>query len=602
MAFSFTNQDLAKLFRSVAAAYIARRGDRFRIIAYQRAADSIEHATSEVKDLWDDGKLGELAGIGSGIAGHLDELFRTGRVKHFEEVMAGLPPAMFELLRVPGIGAKTAYTLAKELQISPKAALSQLEKAAREGRIRGLEGFGQKSEADILLGIEEFKKGQIKGQRMLLPYADSLAQELIDYLYLCSAVVRADPLGSLRRLVSTVGDIDIGVATNKPKEVLDHFARYPKVKRILGRGEKALCRVILKSGHQVDLRLQKPSAYGAMLQYFTGSKHHNIALREFALKKGLSLSEYGIKIKNEKSKIKNYAAEENFYHALGLEWIPPEIREDSREIEAALRQAQGKPDGLPKLVELKDIKGDLHIHSDFPIGTSHDEGLDSITTILEKARQLNYQYLGFAEHNPSTSRHSENQVIDLLRRKKEIIEQLKYSRGRNLPVYPLNGLEIDIKPNGNLALPENGLELLDYAIASVHSSFRMARSEMTKRVILALSHPKVWILGHPTGRKLGQREGYELDWEKIFDFCLENDKILEICSWPDRLDLPDTLVREAVKRGVRLIIDTDSHAVEHLELMRYGVAVARRGWAESQDIINTLPLTDFIAILLRAGD
>lgn len=590
MAFYFTNKELARLLRSVAAAYAVRGENQFRLIAYQRAADSIEHAASEVKDLWDDGKLGELAGIGPSIAGHLDELFRKGKVKHFEEVMADLPPAMFELLEIPGIGPKTAYQLTKSLKIFNKdKALAQLEKAAKEGKIRLIEGFGEKSEKDILTGIQEFKRGQIKEERMLLPYADALAGEMINYLKACPAVIRADPLGSLRRMVSTIGDVDIAVAANEPEKVLDYFSRYPETKRVLGRGEKALCRIILKSGRRIDLRLQEPESYGAMLQYFTGSKHHNIALREFALKKGFSLSEYGIKkgrdteIQRRKDvkRLTEFESEEGFYNFLGLDWIPPEIREDSGEIEMAQKHS------LPKLVTLSQIKGDLHIHSDFAIETSHDEGADSFTNLLETAGKLGYQYLGFAEHNPSTSRHSSEEIIAILEGKKTIIEQLNYSPKQNLFVKAINGLEIDIKPNGSLAIPERALELLDYAIASIHSNFRMSREEMTKRVISGLSNPRVKIFGHPTGRKLGKREGYELNWEKIFEFCREKDIWLEVSAWPDRLDLPDTLVREAIKRGVKLIIGSDAHAASHLSLMKYGVSVARRGWAEERDIVNT---------------
>jgi len=602
MAFNFTNKEIAKVFRSVAAAYIVKGGNQFKIIAYQRAADSVEHATSEIKDLWDDDKLDQLAGIGKAIASHLDELFRKGKVKHFQQVMSNLPPAMFELLSIPGIGAKTAYKLCKNLKIENlTTALKDLEKAAKQGKIRILEGFGKTSEEEILKGIQAFKLGQTKEKRMLLPYADWLAEEIIVYLKACPAVIRADPLGSLRRMVSTIGDVDIAVATRKPKEVLVYFVKYPKIRRVLGRGED-LCRVILRSGRQVDIRLQKPQSYGSMLQYFTGSKHHNIALREFALKKRLSLSEHGIKVSetarqrdSKTAKLVEFESEEKFYNFLGLDWIPPELREDTGEIEAA------KEYSLPKLIKLENIKGDLHTHSSFPIETSHDEGLHSFKEMLKAAGRLGYQYFGFTEHNPSTSKHNENQIVSILRRKKEEIDQLKYSYEKSkgnssdrLLVYSLNGLEIDIKPSGELTVPDKALDYLDYAIVSVHSSFQMTREKMTQRVLRALAHPKVKILGHPTGRKIGQREGYELDWEKIFDFCLKNDKFLEICSYPDRLDLPDVLVREAVKKGVKMIIDTDSHQKEHLSLIEYGVSVARRGWAEKKDIINTLPLPQFL--------
>ena len=597
MVKEFTNKEIAKILKAVAAAYEVKKGDKFKIMAYDRASTSVEHATSEIKDLWDDGKLNELPGIGAAIASHLDELFRTGRVRHFEEVMKGLPPAMFEFLSIPGIGAKTAYKLCQKLKIkNPKTALKELERAAKLGKIRIIEGFGEESEKKILEAIEAFKKGQIKERRMVLPYADTIAQEIVSYLLNCKAVKRVDTLGSLKRMVSTIGDIDIAVATESPQEVIDWFLKYPKIKKVIEKGPTGAS-ILLENGRQVDLRIGKPEAYGAMLQYFIGSKHHNIHLRELALKKGFSLSEYGIrplKFKKDKQKILEFEKEEDFYHFLGLDWIPPELREDSGEIEAALNHT------LPNLLKIDDIKGDLHIHSNFPIETSHDQGTASMEEVIRKGEELGYEYIGFTEHNPSISKHKPKEIIEILKRKKEEIDKINYSnekRVRNIPIKALNGLEIDIKPNGTLGIPEEGLKLLDYAIVSVHTSFKMNREEMTKRILSALGHSKVKILGHPTGRKLNEREGYELDWEKVFDFCLKKGKWLEINAWPDRLDLPDVLVREAVKRKVKMVICTDSHSLEHLNLMRYGVAVARRGWAEKNDIINTLPYKEFKKLL-----
>ncbi|MGB9911129.1 MAG: DNA polymerase/3'-5' exonuclease PolX [Microgenomates group bacterium] len=589
------NQEIAKLLRSVAAAYEVKGGNKFKVMAYDRAATAVEHATSELKDLWDDGKLDEVPGIGKSIASHLDELFRTGRVKHFENLMKNLPPAMFELLELPGLGAKRAYKLCQELGIwEAKGAIDKLEKAGKEGKIALIETFGETSQKNILEAIAAFKKGEIKENRMNLPYAWEMTKEILSYLEKNSAVLRADPLGSLRRKTATVGDIDIAVATNQPEKVISYFLKFPKIRKIIEKGPSGTS-VVLTNGRQVDLRVQRPTAYGAMLQYFTGSKQHNIHLRELALKMGLSLSEYGIKVVkklagqklkmknyNSKMKIYEFANEEEFYQALGLPWIPPELREDTGEIEAAQK---GK---LPNLVTLKDIKGDLHTHSNFPIEESHDPGQDTIEKMIVSAENLGYEYLGFAEHNPSQSQHTEKQIIELIKRKKDYIDKINYSRVNKLLKKVFNGLEIDIKPNGELALPDKAFSYLDYAIASVHSNFRMPRKKMTKRILRALAHPKVKILGHPTGRKIGKREGYELDWEKIFAFCLKYDKWLEINAWPDRLDLPDSLVREAVKNGVKMIINTDSHAFDHLYLMEYGVAVARRGWAEKKDIVNTL--------------
>jgi len=576
MSREMTNKEVARLLKEVSAALEVKGGNRFKIAAYDRVATAIEHATSEVKDLWDDNKLQEIPGIGVNLSAYLDELFRKGKVAHFERIFRNLPPAMFEFLEIPGIGSKTAYKLCRELKIKEaKTALPRLKEALKAGKIRLIEGFGEQSEKDILEGLESLKK---RSERMLLPFAWELAQKVIEYLARGKIGVRIKPLGSLRRMAATVGDIDLAVATTQPKKAIERFVSFPEVKEVVVSGGNT-ARIIHHNGRQIDLKTMNPQAYGALLQHFTGSKQHNIHLREIAQKKGLSLSEYGIK---KGGKIKKYAAEETFYQALGMAWIPPELREDTGEIEAALKKE------LPQLVELKDIKGDLHVHSNFPIEPSHDEGADTFEVLLNKAQELGYEYLGLSEHNPSSSQHSSKQVIELLKRKKEEIDKLNYSRVKKLSVYALNSLEIDIKPDGSLALPEKALKYLDFAIASIHSSFKMSRQEMTRRVLTSLAHPKIKILGHPTGRKIGEREGYELDWEKIFAFCLKNNKYLEINAWPNRLDLPDTLVREAVKIGVKMVINTDAHAVGQLDLMPYGVAVARRGWATKNDIINTM--------------
>lgn len=575
----------------VASAYEIK-GDgnnRFRVMAYDRAATAVEHATSEVKDLWDDQKLTTLAGVGTNIAQYLDELFRTGKVKHFEQVLKSLPPAMFEFLSLPGIGAKTAFKLCQELKIKEaKSALTKLKKAAQAGKISQIEGFGAESEKAILAGIAEVAaQGQRKG-RLLLPFAWELGQKIIAHLKKEPTIIQIDPLGSLRRMVATVGDVDLAVSIKDPKRAIEQFLAYPGKEKVLASGTNT-ARILVRGGHQIDLKTQKPSAYGALLQHFTGSKQHNIHLREIAQKKGLSLSEYGIK---SKGKIQACATEEVFYRRLGMKWIPPELRENAGEIEAAQK------DKLPQLVALEEIKGDLHLHSDFPIEPSHDEGEDSLETMVKRGIKLGYEYLGFSEHNPSLSKHSENKVVDLIKKKKEAIEKINYSfkkvtrKEKKTRINVISGLEVDIRPAGKLALPEKALKLLDYVVVSVHSSFRMDKQAMTDRVLRAIEHPKVKILGHPTGRKLGQREGFELDWAKIFTACQKQGIALEINGWPDRLDLPDSLVREAVKIGVKMVINTDAHALAQMDYMLYGVSVARRGWAEKKDIINTLAWQD----------
>lgn len=585
-----TNLEIAKLLRAVAAAFQVKEGDerqnRFRIIAYNNAADAIEHATSELKDLWEEGKLSEVNGVGAAIGEYLNELFKTGKVKHFEKIIEDLPPAMFELMDVPGVGVKKAYKLTRELGITKaQGALEKLKKAAEEGRIKDIEGFGEQSERSILEAVGEVKE---RTRRLLLPYASQIAEEVISWLKKSPHIKKVDTLGSLRRCASTVGDVDIAVASSKPKEVIKHFTNYPKKVKVIEAGPSTSS-LLLPGGVQVDLMVQPPEYYGALLQHFTGSKYHNVALRTYALKKGLSLSERGAK--DKKGKMRYFKTEEEFYGALGMDWIPPEIRENQGEIEAALRQAQGKPGGLPNLVEIKDIKGDLHMHSSFPPETSHDSGANSMEEMVKEAEKMGYEYIGFTEHNPKSA-DSEQKVLSILKKKKEMIDKINKSlKGSLKGVF--NGMEIDIQPTGKLSLPERAFELLDYAIVSIHSSFRGTKQEQTKRVLEGLSHPKVRIFGHPTGRKLGEREGVDFNWPEIFEFCKKHNKWLEINSSPDRLDLPDVLVRDAVKNGVKIIINTDSHAVSWMIGMRYGVSVARRGWAQEKDVVNTLGYNDF---------
>ena len=569
-----TNLQIAKLFRSVAAALELSGGDnRFRIIAYQRAADAIEHASSEVKDLWDDGNLKELAGVGEAIAGHLDELFRTGKVKHFESILKPFPPAMFELMEVQGIGPKTALKFCKELGITKAhSAISELYKAAKKGRI----------DERFIKAVEEY---QGRSKRLLLDVAQTIADSIVDWLRKNPHVREVNTLGSLRRQASTVGDIDVAVASDFTIDVINHFVKYPKKSRVLEAGDHTAS-LILPNESQVDLMVQPPAAYGALLQHFTGSKHHNIKLREYALKKGYSLSEYGIKVKG---KLQQFPDEKSFYNFLGLDWIPPELREGENEIELA-RQHK-----LPRLLELADIKGDLQTHSNFNIEPSHDLGISSISDMALVAAKLGYEYIGLTEHNPAVSGHTQQQIIDLVKRKSEAIEHFNSSR----TLYVFNGMEIDIQPTGKRALPDAALELLDYACVSIHSSFQETRDQMTDRVLVAMDHPKVKFLAHPTSRLLGQREGVELDWDKIFDFCIKNNKWLEIDGWPNRLDLPDVVAKDAIQHGVKLVVDTDSHAAGQLVYMRYGVSVARRAWATKSDIINTQPLSQIKSLMLN---
>ncbi len=568
------NKEIAKLFRDMAAAYTVKNSLFFKVKAYENAADSVEHATSELYDLWKEGELGSVSGLGKNIQEYLDELFKTGQIKHFSQVMSGLPKGMFTLLDIGGIGPKTAYKLARELKIEN---IKDLQKAIKAKRIRNLEGFGQKSEKDIAAALLEFKGRE---NRHLLPFAFENAQKILQYLRKEKECNQAEPLGSLRRMVSTVGDVDIAVSSKNAKKIINHFTKYAGISRILGSGPVSSS-VILKNGVQVDLKVQPPEAFGSLLQHFTGSKNHNIALREFALKINMSLSEYGIKYKGKLLKFKD---EESFYKQLGLDWIPPELREGNNEINAA------KAHSLPTLVELNDIKGDIHLHSNYPIEPSHDLGENSFEEIVTKAKNYKYKYVGFSDHSPSVSNHTKLQIIDIIKRRSLKIEQIKAS---NPDIGILNLLEIDILNDGELSVPEKGLKLLDGAIAGIHSSHKQDKATITRRLLNACENPYVKLISHPTGRLLEQRESYDANWLQVFEACVKTGTMLEINSWPTRLDLPDVLVKEAIKHNVKLVINTDAHEITQMGNMPFGVSVARRGWATKENIANTLSWLEF---------
>lgn len=588
-----TNQQIATLLRQIAASYVIldEKKYRFQIIAYQKAADTIDSETTQAKDLIKENKLNTFAGVGSSIKSHIEELVKTGRVKHFEKVTKAIPKAIFPLLAIPKFGPKTAFKLVKKFSLKdPKTVIEDIENLAKNKKIESIEGFGEKSQEDILQAIIEFRKGKTKTARMVLPYAFELAEKIVLYLKKSKAIIEAVPLGSLRRMMPTTGDIDIAVATYDPTKAIDHFVSYNYKERIIERGPTTAS-ILTSGGKQIDLMTQPPDSFGALLQHFTGNKSHNIHLREYALTKGLSLSEYGIKLVGKKGHpLIKYGSEEKFYEAIGMQWIPPEMREDTGEIELAIDY------NLPKLVELSDIRGDLHIHSNYPIESSHDFGQNYMKDMLINAKSLRYEYLGFSEHNPSISKHNNSKIYNIIMRRNEYIEQIK-SDIKNVRIIKL--LEIDILVDGNLAIDDKTLELLDGAIVSVHSSFGMNKKDITKRIINGLSHPKAKIFAHPTGRMLNQRAGYEVDFELIFDFCKKNNKALEINGWPNRLDPPDAIIKEGVKNGIKFVINTDSHALQQMNLMRYGVAMAKRGWAKSSDILNTLVYNDFIKWLKK---
>lgn len=580
------NKNIAKLLRNIAAAYSIKDENKhkFQIIAYQKASDTIANLNAELKDLFLENQINNLPGIGSSMKEHLDELFRNGKVTYFEEILSDISPAVFPLLDIPSFGPKKAYKIVDHFNLKNESTvIEDVKKLALEDKIAQLPTFGVKSQADILRAITEYRKGTTKSTRMVLPYAMELAEKVLEYLRKSPDVIEAHPLGSLRRMKETVGDIDISASSKKPKTVIDHFINYPNTSRIIEKGDVSAS-ILVNGGKQVDLMIQSPESYGSLLQHFTGSKDHNVALREYALKKGLSLSEYGIKSQGKPEIIK-FKNETDFYNYLGLDFIPPEIRENKGEINLSLSQR------LPRLVEPADIHGDLHLHSNFPIEPSHDLGGNSFKEMRDKANSLGYEYIGFSEHNPSISKHSSIEIYNLLIKRDETIEQVSSS---NSFIRLIKLLEVDILASGKLALDDKSLDLLDGVIVSIHSSFSMSEDDMTTRIINGLSHKKAKILAHPTGRILNSRPGYKINWPKLFDFMQNNNKALEINSWPTRLDLPDYLIYEARKAGIKFVINTDSHASYQMDNMFYGVSLARRGWCTKDSILNTLDYDQFI--------
>lgn len=593
-----TNRDIAVLLDNIAAAYELLGESRFRINAYRQASDSIENLSRDLKSIWEEGFIRKVPGIGASLAGHFDELFEKGESTHFKEVESKMPAGMFDYLKLRGVGPKTAFRLASEIEkrnIVGTTSLDCLQALLQSHVLLELEGFGEKREKEIFESIVQFREGVTKKQRLLLPEAEAIANKLCTYISEHKLVTKVEVLGSLRRSKDTVGDLDIAVATKNGAEVAEHILLYPDIKKIDDKGKTRIA-FIVDGAVQVDVRLINPSQFGSMIQYFTGSKYHNIKVREHALAKGLSVSEWGIKNKSDNS-VSEFRDEKAFYAHLGLSYIPPEMREDHGEVELA---KQGK---LPSLVELSDIKGDVHIHGDFDYPSSHDFGRSSLSKLSLSAVEKGYEYIGIADHNPKIKGLEANEVLAIMKARKSYYEHnsggTKSDQNKASVKKVFIMLEIDIRPDGQLALAEKGFEHIHAAIASIHSSFTQEKEVMTNRILKGLSHPKVRILGHPTGRLLNKRESIQADWNAIFAYCKERSIALEINASTQRLDLPDSLVREARKVGVKFVINTDSHHVEHMDQMKYGVAVARRGWLTKSDILNTRPAAEFEKWLLN---
>ena len=571
-----SNKEVITLLKEILAAMEVKNYNNFRIRAYQNAISILENLTVSIQDLWENKRLGEIPGVGPGIEDHLNEFFSEGKVLEFEEIKKDLPEGMFSLIGLRGIGAKRAYKLSLAFKLFDReTALEKLREAAEQGKIRNLEGFGEKTEKAIIEAIEEQKMTKNKKVRLLFPQAEEIVGRIKSFMQECDAVKEMEVCGSFRRKNATVGDLDIPVATNRPDEVLDYFLKFPEIEEVLVIGDKKAS-VVLKNDIQVDIRVSTPEAYGSMLQYFTGSKQHNILLRNYALSKGMSLSEYGIK---ENGEMKEFANERSFYGELGLSYIPPEIRNGNFEIEAA---RNGK---LPKLIELGDIKGDMHFH------TIASDGADTLEDMVGEAKKLGYQYIGVADHAPSIQARGLGTVLKIVSDTRKKIDDINSSQ-KDIKVF--FGYEVNILVDNSLGLPDDILKDLDFVIAGIHTAFGQDKDTVTERLLSAIENPYVRVISHPSGRLLNERDPADPDWKKIFSAARDNNVILEINAQPQRLDLPDDLVKSAIEWGVDLIINSDAHSTEEFSFMRYGVDNARRGWAQKGDIINTLDYDKFV--------
>ena len=564
------NQELAKIFYELAD-YLEMEGVAFKPYAYQKAAITLETLEEDIEEIYKRGgreALLKISGIGESMADKIEEYLKTGKIKYYEELKKRVPINLEELIAVEGMGPKRAKILYEKLGIRN---LNDLEKAAKVHKISSLFGFGEKTEKNILEGVAFLKRS--KG-RFLLGEILPKAKEVEEKLKRLKGVERVDAVGSIRRRKETIGDIDFLVISKEPKIVMDFFVSQPEVVKIWGKGTTKTS-VRLKEGFDMDIRVLPKRSYGSALQYFTGSKEHNIATRKIAIDKGLKLSEYGLfrgsnRVAGE--------SEEEIYEKLGLDWIPPELRENQGEIEATISG------NLPRLIDYNDLRGDLHIHSDW------NGGDNSIEELAETAQKMGYEYLGISDHTKflRIERGLDEAKLELQRR--EIDKINLQLTTYNLQLRILQGAETNILNDGSIDIKDETLAKLDYVIAGVHSNFKMPKDKMTERIIKAMKNPNVDIISHPTGRLIKKRDEYQIDFERILKVAKETGTILEINSYPERLDLNDQNIRRAKEAGVKMLINTDSHHKDQMRFIEFGIAQARRGWAEKEDIINSQPL------------
>ncbi|MBI3953630.1 MAG: DNA polymerase/3'-5' exonuclease PolX [Chloroflexi bacterium] len=564
------NAQIADILDAIASLLELKGEERFKVVAYQRAARAIAlHPKEMVLALKEGDDLRAIPGIGKSIAEKIEELVRSGRLEYFEELKAQFPPGVTELLHIPGVGPKTALKLVQELGVT---SLEELEAAVADGRVAGLPGLGAKSAENIERRLRELRA---KERRIPLGAALPIAEELLAGLRQVPGVRQASAAGSLRRFRETVGDIDLMGTADDPPAAIAAFVALPQVKAALAQGPTKAT-VLVHSGLQVDLRLVEHQDFGSLLQHFTGSKEHNVALREWARRRGYSVSEYGI-AEIASGRVHHFQREEEVYRFLGLQFIPPEIREARGEIELAARGA------LPRLVEADDIRGDLHAHTDWT------DGQDSLEAMVRAARERGYAYLAITDH--SVGRGITNGLsVERLREQRKLLQSVEQQVGG---IRVFHGTEVDIRADGTLDYPDEVLAELDVVVASLHSALQQPAERMTERVLRALANPHVDVFGHPSARLLGERPPVELDWEAVFHQASRTGVALEINASPGRLDLKDVHVSRARELGCRFLVNTDAHAARHFAAIRYGVGVARRAWCESQHILNSRPLAEF---------
>jgi len=540
----------------------------FKANAYRRAARVVEGLKEDVERIVEKRRLRELRGIGEALAKKIEEYVQTGEIAHLERLKAEFPPGLLEMLDIPGVGPKTVKTLYQQLGVSD---VTELERAAKDHRIRRLKGFSEKSEKRMLQNLKMISAAK---ERTLLGEGLPIAERIMEMLKSRCQVEKISLAGSTRRMRETIGDLDILAVSDEPKMVMDAFTNLPEVKEVVLSGSTKTT-VILKKDLQTDLRVVEARSFGSALQYFTGSKDHNIHLRRIAQKKGWKLSEYGLF--EDKRQIAG-EDEEGIYGALGMDYVPPELREDMGEIEAAQSKS------LPSLIELGNIKGDLHVHTEWSDGT------EPIERVVEECKSIGYSYVGIADHSRSL-KIAHGLDDDVLLEQIEKIRDLNKGEG-NFRIISSN--EVNIRANGELDYDDEILKRLDIVIGGVHSQFKMEKKRMTERMMTAMENEHLNIISHPTGRLIGRREPYEVDMDKVLDAALETKTAMEINSWYDRLDLNDRDARLAKERGVKLVLGTDAHSCEELYFIKYGVGTARRAWLEPEDVLNTLPVEDLL--------